>query len=321
MLRRIPVLVFFCLGSLCLHTQTRAKEQSCTFDAERGKVNDCLMTDAKGQLRIASKYLLDLTFENDLAAVFSESHGWLYADQAGKVLITGVAPMDNGPDSFHDGLVRIIRNGRYGFANRNGQVVIPPRYDGALNFENGKAKVCVGCVTKCDGNDCEHRVFDGGQRFDITTGSETPEPITRVFNPNGWQVPALKSSHVKNGTTAHVPAVSNSIKYQMTVLVPSVGQELSKVPLVHLDPTQKWLVYDERTIRVLEITRYEVNTKPYCYRVSVMLKSEEPKSHLSGWAGELDLYYYDESGEGTWTVMDTAGPILPDIPKPAWERR
>ena len=157
--------------------------------------------------------------------------------------------------------------------------------------------------------------------FALGQVAESPKSITRVFKPNGWQIPALENSHVKRGTAAHVPAVSDERKYQMTVLVPAAGHESSKVSFVHLDPTQNWLVYDERTIRVLEIRRYEVNTQPYCYKVSVMLKSEDPKLHVAGWAGELDLYYYDESGEGTWTVMDTTGPVLPDIPKPAWERR
>ena len=64
--------------------------------------------------------------------------------------------MDNGPDSFHDGLVRVVRNKKYGFANRKGQLAIPPTYDGAMNFEKGKAKVCKGCESKCAEGDCGH---------------------------------------------------------------------------------------------------------------------------------------------------------------------
>ena len=77
--------------------------------------------------------------------------------------------MDNGADSFHDGLVRIVRNGKYGFANRRGQVVIPPIYDGALNFEKGRAEACKGCQSKCDDRDCEHHSFAGGEWFRINT--------------------------------------------------------------------------------------------------------------------------------------------------------
>ena len=49
----------------------------------------------------------------------------MYVSRKGKVVIWGVPVMDNGADSFHDGLVRIVRNGKYGFANRGGEVVIP----------------------------------------------------------------------------------------------------------------------------------------------------------------------------------------------------
>ncbi len=77
--------------------------------------------------------------------------------------------MDNGADWFHDGLVRFVKGGKYGFANSKGQVVVPPVYDGAMNFEQGRAEVCKGCKSRCADPLCEYHLFAGGQWFRIDT--------------------------------------------------------------------------------------------------------------------------------------------------------
>ena len=48
---------------------------------------------------------------------------------------------DNGPDPSHDGLTRVLRNGKMGYADEIGRVVIPCIYDYAKQFENGTAEV------------------------------------------------------------------------------------------------------------------------------------------------------------------------------------
>ena len=48
---------------------------------------------------------------------------------------------DNGPDPWHDGLTRVVRNGKMGYADKIGRVVIPCIYDHAKQFENGMAEV------------------------------------------------------------------------------------------------------------------------------------------------------------------------------------
>lgn len=52
---------------------------------------------------------------------------------------------DNGPDELKEGLFRVIRNGKIGFANKLGEIVIPCQFDCAYYFENGKAKVSNDC--------------------------------------------------------------------------------------------------------------------------------------------------------------------------------
>jgi len=85
--------------------------------------------------------------------------------------------VDNWADSFHDGLVRVVRNEKYGFANRKGQFVISAKYDAAMNFENGKATVCNRCQSKYADHDCEHHVFAGGEWFQINTQGMVVAPI------------------------------------------------------------------------------------------------------------------------------------------------
>jgi hypothetical protein len=143
--------------------------KSCMFDPERGELRDCVHVQADGLLVVSPRYVKQLAYSRDgLAAVWIAGE-WAYVNRRGIAIITGVPSLDNGPDEFHDGLVRVIKDKKYGFANRKGEVVIPPLYDGALPFENGGAKVCSGCVNKCLDPNCEHHMFSGGQWLTIST--------------------------------------------------------------------------------------------------------------------------------------------------------
>ena len=52
---------------------------------------------------------------------------------------------DNGPDYEQDGLFRIERKGKIGYANTKGEIVIEPQFACANPFENGRAKVTFDC--------------------------------------------------------------------------------------------------------------------------------------------------------------------------------
>jgi hypothetical protein len=156
--------------------------EPCLFDFELGEVPNCIRQSPTGKLSIAPQYLTQLSFDSHgLAAVLSPKERWMYVDHTGKVVISGVPVMDNGADTFHDGLVRIVKTGKYGFANRRGQAVIPPIYDGALNFEKGRATVCKGCKSKCAGAGWEYHSFAGGEWFQI----DTKGTILGRLRPNG----------------------------------------------------------------------------------------------------------------------------------------
>jgi hypothetical protein len=143
---------------------------SCLFDFERGAVPDCIRQAADGKLFVSQQVLKLLQFDSyGLTPVLSAKEGWMYVSRTGRIVIIGVPRMDNGADSFHDGLVRVVRNKKYGFANRKGQIVISAHYDGAMNFEKGTAKVCIRCESKCVDRDCEYHVFAAGEWFQINT--------------------------------------------------------------------------------------------------------------------------------------------------------
>ena len=147
-----------------------APDTSCLYDFERGVIADCIQRAANGELSIRQHVLKQLQFDSyGLAPVRSATDGWMYVSRIGNVVISGVPTMDNWADTFHDGLVRVVRNRKYGFSNRKGQLVISPIYDGAVNFEKGKAKVCNGCISKCADQECEHHDFYGGDWFQINT--------------------------------------------------------------------------------------------------------------------------------------------------------
>jgi len=124
------------------------KGSPCLFEFERGVVPDCIQKGKAGKLFVAPQYVKELDFDSGgLAPIRSEAppYGWMYVNRRGVVVIIGVPTWDNWADEFHDGLVRIVKSGKVGFANRKGDVVIPPIYDWAWPFENGVATVCNGC--------------------------------------------------------------------------------------------------------------------------------------------------------------------------------
>lgn len=143
--------------------------QACVFDYERGEVPNCIYIAPDGSSSIARRYLKDLTYQSNGLATVRGRNGWMYVNRRGQVVINGVPAFDNGPDQFHNGLVRFVAEHKYGFADQRGNVVIPARYDGALPFDKGRAKVCLRCVEKCADNACEHHIFSGGEWLFLNT--------------------------------------------------------------------------------------------------------------------------------------------------------
>lgn len=66
-----------------------------------------------------------------------------------KEVLCEIFPFDNGPDYPSEGLFRIVKNGKIGYADEYSlAIVIAAQYDCAFPFESGKAKVSNKCQTK-----------------------------------------------------------------------------------------------------------------------------------------------------------------------------
>ena len=74
---------------------------------------------------------------------------------------------DNGPDWLEDGLFRIVRNGKIGYADCNGVIVIEPKFECANQFENGIARVALDCKLVKDKSDSEHSRMESNSWFYI----------------------------------------------------------------------------------------------------------------------------------------------------------
>lgn len=83
--------------------------------------------------------------------MLEQDHKWVVVDEQKNVLYD-VFIYDNGPDAPADGLYRIVKDGKIGYADAGtNAIVIEPQYDCAYPFENGKAKVSTNCQTVKDG--------------------------------------------------------------------------------------------------------------------------------------------------------------------------
>lgn len=60
-------------------------------------------------------------------------------------LLFEILLVDNGPDYPSEGLFRIVEQGKIGYANLKGEVVIQPAFPCAWPFQNGQAKVALDC--------------------------------------------------------------------------------------------------------------------------------------------------------------------------------
>lgn len=72
---------------------------------------------------------------------------------------------DNGPDYLEDGLFRVVRNGKIGYADKNGIIVIESKFECADQFENGIARVALNCKLEKEKYDLEHTRMESGSWF------------------------------------------------------------------------------------------------------------------------------------------------------------
>ncbi len=117
------------------------------------------------------KYTLSYTDTILTYGILAEQGNNLIAINQQEEKLFEVFWFDNGPDYIQEGLFRILKNNKIGYADgKTGIVIIEPQFDCAFPFENGKAKVSNNCKTQVEG---EHKIWTSENWFYIDkTGKE-----------------------------------------------------------------------------------------------------------------------------------------------------
>lgn len=96
-----------------------------------------------GEIVIEPQYKSADSFTERLALVEIEDGLFGYIDKFGEMVI---GPMEGSGSSFNEGLARYCINGKYGFINTNGEVIVVPKYkdeDIGMQFSEGLVNVCI----------------------------------------------------------------------------------------------------------------------------------------------------------------------------------
>lgn len=106
-----------------------------------------------------------------------EKNAWGYVyDRKGNFLYRPFF-YDNGADYFSEGVRRFVRNGKVGFADRNGKVIIEAKHDFASPFHYGYAAYCDGC--DWEKTEDEHKAVVGGTWGVMDSKGQITQPVAK----------------------------------------------------------------------------------------------------------------------------------------------
>lgn len=117
-----------------------------------------------------------ILFDGEKKGEKPQKHTWGYVyDKKGNFLYNPFR-YDNGPDYFVEGLRRFVKNGKIGFVDRNGKVIIEPKHDFVYYFNYGYASFCDGCKR----NDDDGYIKVPGEKWGMMNNKgETVQPLTQ----------------------------------------------------------------------------------------------------------------------------------------------
>lgn len=146
------LLIFFMINFGGSITQTQNKLIPFQENDEWG------FKDKEGMVRIKPQFVIANDFSSSGIAAVVDSAGWAYIDTVGNVIIRPFI-YDNGPDYFSEGLARFTMDGKFGFFDEAGRIIIKSRFDFAFPFSEGLSVICFGCKER---KEDEHHVIEGG---------------------------------------------------------------------------------------------------------------------------------------------------------------
>ena len=136
----------------------------------------CGYADANGNIIIPVgkyRYLYSEEFDKIAFVSLKEKQG-IFAINRSEEILFEVYGYDNGPDYVSNGLFRIISNGKVGFANMEGQIIIKPRFTFAYPFQENNLAVFNenGTIIKIE----EYSKYEGGKWGVINKKEEVTIP-------------------------------------------------------------------------------------------------------------------------------------------------
>ena len=112
----------------------------------------------KGDVVVEPKYVMAQDFNRGGIAPVVKDGDWVYIDGNENVLVKPLV-VDNAPDAFGWMYARFVEDGKIGFFDESGRVVIDPQFDFAFPF-------CEGLAVFCE--ECEE--LPGGERKEVKGG-------------------------------------------------------------------------------------------------------------------------------------------------------
>jgi len=143
----------------------------------------------------SSGYVQQVDTTTPFRIKYVDKKGFVAFDNNDKPLFI-VYPFDNGPDYLSEGLFRIIKQGKIGFANGKGEIVIPPRFTAVFPFHGGMAAFCDGCSRVADG---EYHSWENGQWGFINPGGRvviTPQYDKVIEGFRNGMATVKKDNHI-----------------------------------------------------------------------------------------------------------------------------
>ncbi len=186
-----------------------------------------------------SSYFRD--FSEHFYVEYQEGKGFVALDKKNRVLFV-IYPFDNGPDYPSEGLFRIINQGKIGFANLKGEVVIEPYFSAVLPFHGGLAAFCEGCSMEKEG---EYMRWTKGQWGFINQKGEIviPAQFNRVIRDfrNGLALVKIDGRRMMINSLGHTVSEEEKYLYRLTNLLGKLLVYLAKEAFPSLKTQISWL--------------------------------------------------------------------------------
>ena len=180
-----------CAAALSSWVLGEQKKEPCKVDKENlpHQIPACAVEPRQDGEYVPVKYLKKSKFNQyGLTDLYLDPGGWMYVNRKGRVVILNVAPGENSAIEFNHGLVILERDEKFGYADANGRIVIPIRYDGAAySDEDPLPMVCTGCRIE---HEDEHRLIQGGQWFTVDQSGDLHSIPTPSWATGGMEHPS-----------------------------------------------------------------------------------------------------------------------------------